>query len=67
MGESGKQLKSQLGEHSLFLKDLENIKDYLQKQDISGTLLFSPAFPSYDQFADYRQRGERFKELFSGV
>lgn len=64
MGESGKFLMDQgLSYH--YLEDLQKIcyflrKDHMKKQ----TILFSPAFPSFDQFANYGVRGKRFKEIF---
>lgn len=33
--------------------------------DASGVLLFSPGFPSFDQFQNYAQRGEHFVKLLT--
>jgi UDP-N-acetylmuramoylalanine--D-glutamate ligase len=66
-----------IGETSLFLKDelegnfdykvcntIENVKSYMASCTFSGVLLFSPAFPSFDQFKNYVERGKHFKEIF---
>ena len=64
-GESGPLLATELGSKALLFGHLCEIKDYLERQPTSGMLLFSPGFPSFDQFADYRERGRWFKQLFT--
>ena len=47
-------------------KNLENLKNVINDvkgENFKGTLLFSPAFPSFDQFLNYAKRGETFVEL----
>jgi UDP-N-acetylmuramoylalanine--D-glutamate ligase len=45
---------------------LENLNDFaLKKFPKKGVLLFSPAFPSFDQFKDFEERGDYFKTIFS--
>lgn len=44
-------------------KNLEGVMDYIQKNPLKGTLLFSPAFPSFDQFKNFNHRGNEFKRL----
>ncbi len=58
----------------LLSKELDGKIDYLKsitvdqaletiiKEKFEGILLFSPAFPSFDQFKNYVKRGEYFKE-----
>lgn len=47
------------------LDNLESVFFYMRENfgDKDGVLLFSPAFPSFDQFKNYAQRGEHFMHL----
>ena len=46
---------------------LEDIFDFIYLEEIKGVLLFSPAFPSFDQFENYEVRGARFTKLCSDL
>lgn len=41
--------------------DLKTVFDLVKSQKLQGNLVFSPAFPSFDQFKNYVHRGECFK------
>jgi UDP-N-acetylmuramoylalanine--D-glutamate ligase len=43
-------------------KDLKNVFEIVKGQNLKGNLVFSPAFPSFDQFKNYVNRGELFKQ-----
>lgn len=43
-------------------KDLKNVFEIVKSQKLKGNLVFSPAFPSFDQFKNYVNRGELYKE-----
>ena len=63
-GESAPQIKKQITEAESF-ETLEQLWNSL-KNDIKGKcVLFSPAYPSFDQYKNYIQRGEAFKKLVS--
>lgn len=66
IGHVGPQLLNEVGDKvdSLYLESLDKVKEYVVSQDFTGDLLFSPAFPSFDQFKDYTHRGRVFNELF---
>ncbi len=49
------------------LESLEKTVNYLAQQKFDGTVLLSPAFPSYDQYKNYIVRGEHFCQLLSGL
>lgn len=42
---------------------LEQIVELVKNRNLKGVLLFSPAFPSFDQYENYLERGEHFREL----
>lgn len=49
---------------------LDNVKINIEQSEkgpirFKGILLFSPGFPSFDQFENYQARGELFNKLFS--
>lgn len=44
---------------------LDDIKSRVIKDSSTEIVLFSPAFPSFDQFTNYIERGEEFKKIFS--
>jgi UDP-N-acetylmuramoylalanine--D-glutamate ligase len=67
VGESGKFLLPLLEKEfqCSYFETLEQLKDGVDKAQLSGVLLFSPAFPSFDQFKNYIERGRKFTSLFS--
>ncbi len=44
---------------------LEQAANYLKENFSKGTILFSPAAPSFDQFKNYGDRGDCFKKIFT--
>lgn len=68
-GESGKLIHDKLLEekfnmNKVYLHNLSDIKKYITENKIKGKLVYSPAFPSFDQFKNYIDRGESFNKLF---
>jgi len=65
IGESGQVL----AKNDEFFEDVKNIvgvKGYLEQRKVADSiLLFSPGFPSFDQFKNYAHRGREFKKLFT--
>ena len=63
----GAEIESEIkGKVSYQKKDtLEGTLKFLRENFSAdkGVLLFSPAFPSFDQFQNYAQRGETFVKL----
>ena len=41
--------------------DLKTVFKMVKAEGLKGNLVFSPAFPSFDQFKNYVDRGEKFK------
>jgi UDP-N-acetylmuramoylalanine-D-glutamate ligase len=42
--------------------DLKTVFNYAKENKLKGNLVFSPSFPSFDQFKNYVDRGEKFKQ-----
>ena len=62
-------LQKELGNHvKVFLaENLQGMAKQIKEKKFAGTLLFSPAFPSFDQFSNYVDRGEKFKQTIIGI
>ena len=71
MGSDGQErfaALSRSGSVTSFHKDLAEALNAVTKRAKAGeTILFSPGHASYDAFADYRERGQAFKELVLGT
>lgn len=50
-------------ENIIKMKKLDDVIKNIKENKKAGVVLFSPAFPSFDQYANYIQRGEHFKRL----
>ncbi len=66
IGEASELLKSELDGVAKYqlCDNLGGVKQYIEKEEFDGVLLFSPAFPSFDQFKNYVERGRKFRETF---
>ena len=59
---------STFGVELIHCSDLEDAVHRAAAEARSGeTVLLSPACASFDAFADYEQRGERFREIVAGL
>ena len=63
IGESGELLSKNFPLFQ-YVKDLAGVKEKMLELKEKGVLLFSPGFPSFDQFNNYAHRGRCFKEVF---
>jgi UDP-N-acetylmuramoylalanine--D-glutamate ligase len=65
MGETAGRLQAEFKEHFKVerVDSLEGLKLRLIKKDLTGVVVFSPGHPSFDQFKNYIDRGERFKAV----
>ena len=63
IGDVTERLASELGGEFKVIKagDLKTVFELLKRDGVKGNLVFSPAFPSFDQFKNYVDRGEKFK------
>ncbi|MCP4913119.1 MAG: UDP-N-acetylmuramoyl-L-alanine--D-glutamate ligase [Oligoflexia bacterium] len=61
-GESAPDIKGLIQSAHEF-KELEEAILYIKNHSWKGVVLFSPAFPSFDQFKNYSDRGETYKSL----
>ena len=64
IGDVTKRLASELGAdfHVTEAQDLKTVFKIVKGEGLKGNLVFSPAFPSFDQFKNYVDRGDKFKE-----
>lgn len=64
IGDVTKRLSEELGQDFKVTEanDLKTVFEICLKENLKGNLIFSPAFPSFDQFKNYIHRGECFKE-----
>ena len=71
IGDVTKRLAEELGKDFQVTEagDLKNVFAIVKAENLQGNLVFSPAFPSFDQFKNYVDRGEKYKawakEVFS--
>jgi UDP-N-acetylmuramoylalanine--D-glutamate ligase len=66
-GESGKKLFTEVGQkiNSAYFETLDEVIKSISENKVSRGVIFSPAFPSFDQYANYLKRGEHFDKLAS--
>ena len=63
IGDVTKRLADELGKDFQVTEagDLKTVFEIAKKENLKGNLVFSPAFPSFDQFKNYVDRGEKYK------
>lgn len=66
IGETADQFFTELSGkiEAVNLGTIQDVIKYTRENKFDGILLFSPAFPSFDQFKNYIDRGESFHRLF---
>ena len=64
-GESGKNLFNEVGTkiNCEYFEKLDDVVKAISKNQKARGVLFSPAFPSFDQYGNYLKRGEHFDKL----
>lgn len=64
IGDVTERLFQELGSDFKVTKaqDLKTVFEMVKQEKLQGNLVFSPAFPSFDQFKNYVDRGEKFKQ-----
>jgi UDP-N-acetylmuramoylalanine--D-glutamate ligase len=70
IGEAGEMFAKLLGSHMPVIncETLENALNHAARDSQAGdTVLLSPACASFDQFRDFEQRGDRFKDLVGAL
>ena len=68
IGESGEAIKKSFSSAQVFINLGEAWREILrQPESKSAVILFSPAYPSFDQYQNFVERGEHFKGLVSDI
>ncbi len=64
IGDVTERVFEELKEHFLVVKakDVKTVFELAKSGSLKGNLVLSPAFPSFDQFKNYVDRGEKFKQ-----
>ena len=64
IGDVTQRLSAELGQDFKVTEagDLKTVFEICLKEHLKGNLVFSPAFPSFDQFKNYVHRGDCFKQ-----
>ncbi len=64
IGDVTERVFEELKENFLVVKakDLKTVFELAKTGSLKGNLVFSPGFPSFDQFKNYVDRGEKFKQ-----
>ena len=63
IGEVSKRLKEELG-NDFIVNSFETVEEVLKAvKGKKGNLIFSPGHPSFDQFKNFEDRGEKFKQF----
>ncbi len=64
IGDVTERVFEELKEHFLVVKakDMKTVFELVKGGSLKGNLVLSPAFPSFDQFKNYVDRGEKFKQ-----
>lgn len=65
-GESGKSLKDNFPQ-AFYHESLKEILLKIKKEYRQAVILFSPAFPSFDQYTNYVERGEHLNHLVEDI
>ena len=64
LGDSEELLAEELGDHPhVKCKNLDGVINWVKENSPSAPLVFSPGYPSFDQFKDYQDRGSSFTKL----
>lgn len=65
IGEVTERLHKELSDHFRVERvwDIAGVLKFVRQEKLRGNLVFSPGFPSFDQFKNYEDRGETFKKL----
>lgn len=62
IGEASQKLKETVSQYfdCVELNDLNNVMKWIKENRPKGNLVFSPGFPSFDQYQNFEKRGEDF-------